>query len=89
MKRPTRSTVAGRTYLAIQALARRSGEPTDELLTRFVLERFLYRLSQSRHRERLILKGGMLLEVFEVRRRRGTSTSWGVRSPATPRASGR
>jgi hypothetical protein len=68
MRRPTRSTVAGRTYLAIQALARRSDTPTDELLTRFVLERFLYRLARSAHRERLVLKGGMLLEVFDVRR---------------------
>jgi hypothetical protein len=68
MRRPTRSTVAGRTYLAVQALARRSDTPTDELLTRFVLERFLYRLARSAHRERLVLKGGMLLEVFDVRR---------------------
>jgi Domain of unknown function (DUF1814). len=43
-------------------------QPTDELLTRFVLERFLYRLARSPHRHRLILKGGMLLEVFDVRR---------------------
>ena len=68
MRRPTRSTVAGRNYLAIQALARRSGGSTDELLTRFVLERFLYRLGRSRLRERLVLKGGMLLEVFDIRR---------------------
>lgn len=68
MRRPSRSTVAGRAYLALQALARGSDTPTDELLTRFVLERFLYRLARSAHRERLVLKGGMLLEVFDVRR---------------------
>jgi predicted nucleotidyltransferase component of viral defense system len=68
MSRPTRSTVAGRSYLALQRLARRSGEATDELLTRFVLERFLYRVARSPYRDRLILKGGMLLEVFDVRR---------------------
>lgn len=34
----------------------------------YVLERFLYRLSISPHRDRLVLKGGMLLAVFEERR---------------------
>ena len=33
-----------------------------------MLERFLFRLSISPHRERLVLKGGMLLAVFEERR---------------------
>jgi predicted nucleotidyltransferase component of viral defense system len=32
------------------------------------LERFLYRLSRSAHRERLVLKGGMLLAAFDERR---------------------
>ena len=63
-----RSTAVGRIYLDLQRLARRWEVPTGELLTRYVLERFLYRLSQSDHRERLVLKGGMLLEVFDVRR---------------------
>lgn len=68
MTRPTRSTVGGRAYLDLQNLARRTGRPTDELLTRFVLERFLYRLARSAQRDRFVLKGGMLLEVFDVRR---------------------
>lgn len=68
MSRPTRSTVAGQTYLDLENLARRTAGSTDELLTRFVLERFLFRLAQSPHRQRLILKGGMLLEVFDIRR---------------------
>lgn len=32
------------------------------------LERFLYRLSVSDHRDRLVLKGGMLLSAFGQRR---------------------
>lgn len=66
--RPTRTTVAGRIFLDLQRLARRSLLPTDELLTRYILERFLYRLSQSEFRDKLVLKGGMLLEVFDIRR---------------------
>lgn len=34
----------------------------------YVLERFLFRLSRSPHRSRLVLKGGMLLAAFEERR---------------------
>ncbi len=34
----------------------------------YILERFLYRLSVSTHRDRLVLKGGMLLAVFDERR---------------------
>lgn len=68
MTRPSRHTSAGRAYLDLRALARRDGRPTDEVLVLFVLERFLYRLSLSAHRERLVLKGGMLLAVFEERR---------------------
>jgi ABC-type Fe3+ transport system substrate-binding protein len=35
---------------------------------RYALERFLYRLGQTPWRNRLILKGGMLLVVYDVRR---------------------
>ena len=34
------------------------------LLTRYVLERLLYRLSTSKHRERFVLKGAMLLTTW-------------------------
>jgi predicted nucleotidyltransferase component of viral defense system len=68
MTRPTRDTTAGRVYLNLRRQARAEGRGTDELLVLYVLERFLYRLSISRHRERLILKGGMLLAAFDERR---------------------
>ena len=68
MTRPTRETTAGRVYLDLRKRARAEGRGTDELLVLYVLERFLYRLSISVHRDRLVLKGGMLLAVFEERR---------------------
>lgn len=71
MSRPTRATSGGRAYLALQARARSEGRPTDELLVLYVLERFLYRLSISEHRDRLVLKGGMLLAAFDDRRPTG------------------
>jgi len=68
VSRPTRETTAGRVYLDLRKRARAEGRGTDELLVLYVLERFLYRLSISAHRDRLVLKGGMLLAVFEERR---------------------
>ena len=68
MTRPSRATTSGRAYLDLLARARREGRPADELLTLYVLERFLYRLSVSAHRDRLVLKGGMLLSAFGRRR---------------------
>lgn len=66
--KPTRQTAAGRAYLDLQNLARRSGRPTEELLSLYVLEGFLARLSASGFNRQLILKGGVLLAAFDVRR---------------------
>ena len=68
MSQPSRDSTAGRAYLDLQARARREGRPTDELLVLYILERFLYRLSVSVHRNRFVLKGGVLLAAFDVRR---------------------
>lgn len=68
MTRPERGTTAGRVYLDLRRRARADGRSTDELLVLYVLERFLYRLAVSSHRDRLVLKGGMLLAALEQRR---------------------
>ncbi|MEU8020945.1 nucleotidyl transferase AbiEii/AbiGii toxin family protein [Micromonospora haikouensis] len=66
--RPTRATVAGRAYLDLQNLARRTGRPTDELHQIYGLEGFLARLAQSEYAHRLVLKGGVLLAAYSARR---------------------
>lgn len=43
--------------------AKASGRPFDELLQRFAIERFLYRLSKSRHADSFVLKGALMLSV--------------------------
>lgn len=45
-------------------IARKEGRAFDILLVRFALERLLYRLSISAHRDRFVLKGGMLVTVW-------------------------
>ncbi len=55
-------------YRALQRRARREGRVTQELFEFYLLERFLYRLSVSRCRDRFVLKGGLLRTVLGARR---------------------
>jgi hypothetical protein len=45
-------------------LSRERNQPFQLLLTRYVLERFLYRLSQTTHRDGFVLKGAMLMTAW-------------------------
>lgn len=45
-------------------VAKRDGEAFDLVLTRFALERFLYRLGQSPYHNQFLLKGAMLFAVW-------------------------
>jgi hypothetical protein len=45
-------------------LAKKRNQPNDLLLTRYALERLLYRLSTTRHRQRFVLKGAMLITTW-------------------------
>ncbi len=45
-------------------LARERKQPFDLLLTRYVLERLLYRLSTTKHRDRFVLKGAVLITTW-------------------------
>lgn len=44
--------------------ARSSGRPYDELLTYYSIERFLFRLASTPHRDRLVLKGALMLPIW-------------------------
>lgn len=68
MNRPRRDTAAGRAYLDLQRRARAEGRGTQELLTLYVVERWLARLSASPYRNQFVLKGGMLLAAYDARR---------------------
>lgn len=65
---PTRATVAGRAYLALQRKAKAEGRATDELLQLFALEAFLDRMSTCSNARDLVLKGGVLLAAYDMRR---------------------
>src|SRR6478672_213941 len=66
-------------------LATASGVDYNQLLIRYAIERLLYRLSRSPHREGFVLKGAMLFAVWEGSPHRTTQDldllGFGDRSP--------
>ena len=63
MRKPPRdmaASVRGR----LQNLSQKKDCPFDLLLTHYAIERLLYRLSESDHADRFVLKGGMLLMTW-------------------------
>jgi hypothetical protein len=52
--------------------ARKSGRPFNELLQYFAIERFLYRLSQSPHQKKFVLKGALMFAVWQAEPARPT-----------------
>jgi len=47
-------------------------QPFQELLQYYAMERFLYRLAQSRHADKFILKGALLLAAWQAPLSRST-----------------
>lgn len=56
----------------LQALARRRGVEFQRVLSEFAIERLLFRLGRSEHRERFVLKGATLFRLWAGDERRAT-----------------
>jgi hypothetical protein len=52
--------------------SRENSRPFNELFQYYAIERFLYRLSRSTYADKVILKGALMLMVWDVRIRRST-----------------
>jgi len=53
-------------------LARKKQRPFQELLQYYGMERFLFRLGESSHRDRFVLKGALLFHVWDIQNSRAT-----------------
>ena len=62
MREPTNMGASVRARLL--KLSKDRNQPFQLLLTRYVLERLLYRLSSTTHRDRFVLKGAMLMTTW-------------------------
>ncbi|WP_338812868.1 nucleotidyl transferase AbiEii/AbiGii toxin family protein [Bernardetia sp. Wsw4-3y2] len=56
----------------LRRIARKSGENFDEVLTKFLRERFLYRVSISEYKNKVYLKGGTFLHAILPEKSRST-----------------
>ncbi|MBX7117313.1 MAG: nucleotidyl transferase AbiEii/AbiGii toxin family protein, partial [Myxococcaceae bacterium] len=60
------SNLATSVQARLQNHARATKRPFQELLQYYAMERFLYRLSTTPHRARFVLKGALMLHVWEA-----------------------
>jgi hypothetical protein len=65
---PSHATVDGHAFLSLRALAKKDGRTSAEYLRLYALEGFLARLNASAHADDLVLKGGVLLAAYALRR---------------------
>ena len=63
MARPV-TNIAASVRAKLLNLARETQRPLDQLLTRYALERLLYRLGRSQYRDRFALKGALLVSTW-------------------------
>lgn len=64
-ERPLKN-IAASVYDRLKNRARETGRRFDEWLRYFAMERFLYRLSNTRHADRFVLKGALMFKVWRV-----------------------
>ena len=66
------SNLEASVHARLQNQARAARRPFQELLQYYAMERFLYRLSTTTHRARLVLKGALMLHVWDAPLARAT-----------------
>jgi len=68
----TTQNLAASVHARLQNRARATQRPFQELLQYYAMERFLYRLSKTEHRTRFVLKGALMLHVWDAPLARAT-----------------
>jgi len=66
-----RRNLAQSVHYRLLSKAKEQGEDFNLVLIRYALERFLYRLGRSQHKDRFILKGAMLFAAWTARNQQG------------------
>lgn len=76
------SNLAASVQARLQNQARATKRPFQELLQYYAMERFLYRLSMTPHRARFLLKGALMLHVWDAPLARAEATACSKRPAA-------
>ena len=72
MKKTPSKNIAASVHQRLLNVARETGRPFNEVLQYFAMERLLYRLSASAHKDSFVLKGALLFRVWDVPDSRAT-----------------
>jgi hypothetical protein len=72
LSKETRMNVAASVKRRLLNRARAQREDFNLLLTKYALERVLYRISQSPHKDAFVLKGALLFELWTEQTHRPT-----------------
>ena len=66
MKKAPGKNVAASVHQRLLNIGRDTGKPFDQVLQYFAMERLLYRLSSSAHKDSFVLKGALLFRVWDL-----------------------
>jgi predicted nucleotidyltransferase component of viral defense system len=72
VKKPANKNLAASVHDRLLNIARETGRPFNEVLQYYAMERLLYRLSCSPHKDSFVLKGALLFRVWDVPDSRAT-----------------
>ena len=72
MKKAPGKNIAASVHQRLLNIGRHTGKPFDQVLQYFAMERLLYRLSSSAHKDSFVLKGALLFRVWDVPDSRAT-----------------
>lgn len=72
MKKAPGKNVAASVHQRLLNIGRDTGKPFDQVLQYFAMERLLYRLSSSAHKDSFVLKGALLFRVWDLPDSRAT-----------------
>lgn len=72
MSKRKAADVAASVRARLSRYSKETGRPFQEVLQYFAMERFLFRLSRSKHADKFVLKGGLMLTAWNAPRSRPT-----------------
>jgi hypothetical protein len=64
MSQDTIKNMAASVRQRLYNISKNSKQPLNEVIQQYTMDRFLYRLSQSQHADKFILKGGLMFKVW-------------------------
>lgn len=66
MKKNQLENISASVHQRLLNKSKESSRPFNELLQYYAMERFLYRLSKSPHAEKFVVKGALMLPIWEA-----------------------